>query len=240
MSKAISPQKENGYTPIANEIMDALIRTRISGEARQVLDFIIRKTYGYNKKSDNISISQFEKATGIDRKSTCRALNYLADRKLIHKGSGENATMEANSYSFNKHYRNWGVVAKTPPSGNFVPKGSGNFVPKVVAKTPPTKDIITKDNIQKTGDLPFFDELWARYPVKDGKKTALKHFIADVKTDQDKKDITIALENYINSRQVQECLAKGEDKYIKNGSTWFNNWRDWVDRKESVYVNVGG
>jgi phage replication O-like protein O len=49
-----SPQKEHGYTPIANEIYDAFVRTRISGEARQVLDCIIRKTYGYNKKEDKI------------------------------------------------------------------------------------------------------------------------------------------------------------------------------------------
>jgi len=63
------PQKENGYTPIANEIMDALCSHRISGEERQLLDCIIRKTYGWNKKVDEISLSQFMKMTGMYKTS---------------------------------------------------------------------------------------------------------------------------------------------------------------------------
>ena len=54
-----NPQKENGYTAIANEIMEALCRHRIPGEDRQVLDVIFRKTYGFNKIEDYISLSQF-------------------------------------------------------------------------------------------------------------------------------------------------------------------------------------
>ena len=48
----VSPQWENGYTKIANEILESLARIRINGEARQVLDVIIRKTYGYGKKTE--------------------------------------------------------------------------------------------------------------------------------------------------------------------------------------------
>jgi len=59
------PQKENGYTPIANEIMEALCRIRIPGEERQVLDCILRKTYGWNKCEDAISLTQFMEMTGL-------------------------------------------------------------------------------------------------------------------------------------------------------------------------------
>ena len=45
-----NPQKENGYTSIANDIVEALAGIRIPGEARQCLDVILRKTYGWNKK----------------------------------------------------------------------------------------------------------------------------------------------------------------------------------------------
>ena len=58
-----SPQLENGYTRIANEIMNALIKYRIAGEQMQCLLHIIRQTYGWGRKSDKISITQFEKAT---------------------------------------------------------------------------------------------------------------------------------------------------------------------------------
>ena len=67
-----------------------------------------------------------------------------------------------------------------------------------------------------------FEPLWAKYPNKDGKKDALRHFKASVLTDQDYSDISKAIDNYLLSKKVKEG-------FIKNGSTFFNNWRDWVD-----------
>lgn len=66
-----------------------------------------------------------------------------------------------------------------------------------------------------------FEPLWQKYPNKDGKKAALRSFKSSVKTPKDYDDIQIALTNYLQSEKV----SKG---FIKNGSTWFNNWRDWV------------
>lgn len=66
-----------------------------------------------------------------------------------------------------------------------------------------------------------FESVWERYPNKDGRKQAERSFDSSVKTDQDFKDINIALDNYLKSERV----AKG---FIKNGSTWFNNWKDWL------------
>ena len=59
-----TPQLENGYIKIATELYDALCGIRIPGEARQVFDVILRKTYGWNKKKDAIALSQFVEATG--------------------------------------------------------------------------------------------------------------------------------------------------------------------------------
>lgn len=65
-----------------------------------------------------------------------------------------------------------------------------------------------------------FDRIWASYPKPVGKKQALRHYNSTVKTPQDVIDIGIALENYKKSQEVE----KG---FVKNGSTWFNEWRDW-------------
>lgn len=67
--------------------------------------------------------------------------------------------------------------------------------------------------------------LWDKYPSKDGKKQALRYFQSSVKSEKDLKDINLALENYLKSKRVQ--LG-----FIKNGSTWFNNWRDWINFAE--------
>ena len=80
-----SPQKENGYTAIANEILDALARTRITTEARQVFDAILRRTYGWNKKHAVITYRQFSQATGLTPAHVYRALKSLLDHKLVEK-----------------------------------------------------------------------------------------------------------------------------------------------------------
>jgi hypothetical protein len=78
------------------------------------------------------------------------------------------------------------------------------------------KDIYIK-GVVKGG----FDEVWELYPNKVGKKEALRHFMSSVKTDEDLKNIKIAIENYKQSERVK----KG---YIQNGSTFFNDWQGWI------------
>jgi hypothetical protein len=70
-----------------------------------------------------------------------------------------------------------------------------------------------------------FESIYSKYPKRIGRKQAERHFIASVKTEQDYIDIQKALTNYINSGTV----AKG---FIQNASTWFNNWRDWINYVE--------
>jgi hypothetical protein len=68
-----------------------------------------------------------------------------------------------------------------------------------------------------------FETIWAKYPNRVGKKHAQRHFEATVKTEQDKTNINKALDNYLKSERV----IKG---FVQNGSTWFNQWQDWVDK----------
>jgi hypothetical protein len=76
-----------------------------------------------------------------------------------------------------------------------------------------------------------FEKLWLEYPSKDGRKQALAHFKASVKTVQDVEKCFVALNNY----KAHLLLHPG--KPIKNGSTWFNNWLDWYNWVEPVARN---
>jgi phage replication O-like protein O len=105
-----NPQVENGYTKIANEIMEALAKIRIPGEARQMLDVIIRKTYGFNKKEDQIATSQFCELTGLKPFIIHRARKRLLLSKLITVS--KNANSQIISYSFQKDYSIWIAVSK--------------------------------------------------------------------------------------------------------------------------------
>ena len=51
-----NPQIEDGYTPIADELLEAMCRLTLGEAEWKVFNAIIRKTYGYKKKKDQISM----------------------------------------------------------------------------------------------------------------------------------------------------------------------------------------
>ncbi len=97
-----NPQKENGYVPIANELYEQIVKVPLLGSEFRVLLFFIRKTYGFNKKSDKISLTQFEKGTGVSRPTVVKALKNLIARNMLVKTA-------LLVYSLNKHYETWVV-----------------------------------------------------------------------------------------------------------------------------------
>jgi len=72
-----------------------------------------------------------------------------------------------------------------------------------------------------------FPEIWDKYPNKQGKSKALLRFEASVKTEVDFENIKKGLENYLLSARVKEG-------YIQNGSTWFGDWRCWIEPTEQM------
>ena len=97
-----NPQKENGFTAIANEVLEQLVKLRIPPSEKDILMLVIRKTYGYQKKQDRISLTQFELGTGLSRVTVVKALKNLSARGLLVKSG--------LLLGFNKNYETWGVV----------------------------------------------------------------------------------------------------------------------------------
>jgi phage replication O-like protein O len=80
-----NPQLENGYTKIANELLEAICRIRLSDYEHRVFWFIIRKTYGYKKKEDWISQKQIAEDTGIVKQHVWRTIKKLLAKNMIIK-----------------------------------------------------------------------------------------------------------------------------------------------------------
>lgn len=98
-----NPQSENGHVRIANEIWEALGKYRLSGEEWLVLNCILRKTYGFNKKADIISLSQFCSYTDLPKYAVCRALRKLQVKSIVKT---EKVGIMTN-YIFNKIWSQW-------------------------------------------------------------------------------------------------------------------------------------
>lgn len=96
------------HTQIPNVILDMVIPRLPEAEAR-VLLYICRRTFGFHKKVDRISVSQFtdgltdknggvlDHGTGLSNRSVQRALESLVGVGAIQKFTGKNG----NSYSIN-------------------------------------------------------------------------------------------------------------------------------------------
>ena len=78
-----NPQTRDGFTEVANEILEALYRLHLSPNQWQVLLFIIRKTYGFHKKVDYIANSQVVEATGLCKAVVSRAMATLEEAHVI-------------------------------------------------------------------------------------------------------------------------------------------------------------
>lgn len=116
-----NPQLENGHLELAHEIVESLARIRISGTEWQLLWVILRKTYGWHRKVDAISLSQFQAMTGLSRPHISRYLKKLLRKKVIvlRKDGG------VRSYGFNKDFDEWEPLPKKAGRPGGAPRPGG-------------------------------------------------------------------------------------------------------------------
>lgn len=101
------PELENGFTQIANEILEKLVRMHLAPNQWQVLLCIIRKTYGFHKKVDYIANFQIGEATGLGKTVISRCLSGLGEMGLI--------TRKGKYIGFQKDWEKWkGLTFQTP------------------------------------------------------------------------------------------------------------------------------
>ena len=71
---------DDGYTRIANSFLDAIITAELSGREMKILLALIRKTYGFHKKTDQITGAQIAKLINYDG-DVCNIRRDIAELK---------------------------------------------------------------------------------------------------------------------------------------------------------------
>lgn len=125
-----TPQTENGFTRLADELLDALIRYPFTKRQYKVLLAVIRKTYGFQKREDDISASQLAAMTGLDRANVVRVVNELVKSEVLNRRAGHYGQLlginnDCETWAVPKQHQRWcqndtGADAKTAPP--VVPK----------------------------------------------------------------------------------------------------------------------
>lgn len=151
-----SPQLEDGHTRIANELLDALIRFDFSKRQYKVVLFVIRKTYGWNKKADVMSLSQIVDGTGLFRTHCCATVNELSDMKVLLKQAHQHGQL----IKLNKNYGEWKLLPKQSQcdqnSNEVLPKQSSSVTKTGTTKDKPKNN--TKDITYASGVFVVSDE----------------------------------------------------------------------------------
>lgn len=130
---------DNGYTRIANELLEAVMLANLTQHQLLVFFAIARKTYGYNKKSDWVGNEQLSKLTGMLPHKCSAAKSELVSREIL--------VAEKRHVSINKNIHEW-KEKQTYPKKVTLPESGKKTLPESGKGHYPNQ-VNTKDNTTK-------------------------------------------------------------------------------------------
>src|SRR5215216_5971369 len=157
------------YTPVPDELFDELL-VELSGAELKALLYIVRRTFGFKRDRDNISLSQMlqgiqtrdgrvlDRGVGLSKKTLLLALRSLEDRGIIlteRRQSAEKGN-EPTAYCLN-------VVGSTPdgpalgeestpPLGEKLRQGGGGeSTPSPWGKNYAVQETVEQQSVNSTG-----------------------------------------------------------------------------------------
>ncbi len=102
-------QKENGYTSIANELLEKIYKSSFSLRELRIILTVIRFTYGFNRKEAELSLTFLANATNIPlRHVQTTVKNLITKNVLIIKN--ECIGIHSRKIQLNKNYDSWSLV----------------------------------------------------------------------------------------------------------------------------------
>lgn len=221
-----NPQKENGYTAIANDLLEAIIRSKANSTQKSIILLVCRYTYGFQRKSCHMSVTFISNACGVSKRTVTSEMQNLIEMKVIKVVSPSTYTL-SREISLNKNYEQWGCIdiqqVKNTSTGeaDFTSTGEADFTQE--------RNNINKNlnkNIKKEYTCSF-EQFWSAYPKKTAKSTALRAW-EKLKPDMELvSKILEALEKQKNTSQWQ----KENGQFIPYPATWLNGKR-WEDELE--------
>jgi len=117
-----APQVEDGYTRLANELLEALCKWKCRNTDIRLVLAVFRLTYGiHGRKKARIENQQLADMTAMPIYKVCQVRRRLVKMKVIKVAtSGNQRTL---TYSFNKYYKTW---KKLPPAATKTTGGKGS------------------------------------------------------------------------------------------------------------------
>jgi phage replication O-like protein O len=94
------------YTRITNEILEEIAKRPFNGTQYRIIICVLRNTYGFQRKSHELSLSFISEAIGSTRNQVKKELDKLIDMKVI-KVYAEGSYTTSRHIGFNKYFSEW-------------------------------------------------------------------------------------------------------------------------------------
>jgi phage replication O-like protein O len=107
-----APDLDNGYTRIANELLEAIIRYHCSCGEKDIILSVIRATYGFNRKEHELSETKLAGITKRHKNKIAVDLKSLMDKNII-KEIKPPTFYRGRILALNKNYDEWLTTTKT-------------------------------------------------------------------------------------------------------------------------------
>ena len=101
-----SPQIENGYIKIANELMEAFLAYEFTKRQHNIINFIVRLSYGFNRKNAYIPRLCFFQTCGVNKVDIKKELEYLEAANVIQWNR------DYSLFAINKDHEKWEIKRK--------------------------------------------------------------------------------------------------------------------------------
>ena len=223
-----NPQIENGYTKIANELLEEIIKRDFSKRELKVIFSVIRFTYGFNRKESDLSSRYLEPITGIDQANISRTIKDLESKKILLIDKSNNHS-QLNKISINKNYEQWVTDAKTTSVIDIKPMPKQH---RTDAKTTSETDAKTASNKRKNKESinkeeSFFINLIPVSLKTDSFITAWKEWI------EYRKELKKPLKETTVKKQLKFLSQQTEPELIIEKSI-MNSWQGLFPIKEQT------
>jgi phage replication O-like protein O len=99
-------QPENGFTRVANELLEVVAYQKFNGTQSRIILTLWRYTYGFSRKEHDLSLTFISRATGIHKQQVKKEMDKLIENKVILV-TEESTYNTSRKIKFNKDYSQW-------------------------------------------------------------------------------------------------------------------------------------
>ncbi len=247
--------KNNSYIKIPTDIQEAIYKSNLSKNEHKTLDFIIRKTWGWNKDREVIRVKTFSQEIGLDKGNISRALTGLQEKKIVVK-------LTTNLWQIQLDIAKWKTLKKKKIKKVDHKRHRDQFVVKTTTPVVKTTTPVVKTTTKKS------EEYSKNVSFKTPKETLLKETIKQQQEEQKSKpDVVVSsLSEEVKPKNqnlppglIEFILPKFNDRgwhtltratiieltliTIEKGKkdipNYFRYWKTEIDKKKSIHNKPG-